>query len=485
MKAILARFSYEGNTFNPAVNPVGEAFQRNGVWRVGEPAVREWAASCESEFTGSLAYLAEMKWEAAPVFAASGRSSGGRLDAAGYQLLRATLRDAVAAALPADAIILHLHGAACVVELDDPEGDLLAMIRTELGFRGRIGVSLDLHANVTRLIFENADVITAYRTFPHIDLPETGRRIATLTLQPGVRTRAVAKLGMILPPTSARHEMGDLARMLALARQAEREVDDVALFPVQPWFDVAEFGSTVVVTGQQAGRVARRLAEDWYAHRQAYPTGLVSVEQIFQSLREKREHPWVLVDTADATTGGATGHSAFVLEQLLPHAATFNAPVLLQIVDPVTVDRAFAGETTFRIGDQQVAVKADRVRTAEGRYAPRGLSYRGMESSMNGAAVIEIGKLQIVAAREPTLGVTDPAFYECVGLQPDAALAVQVKSLIGWMAGYPASVQQGLYVDGPGATSLNFATLPFRPPNDRLFPMIDSAAPPLQIWERP
>ena len=352
MKALLALFSYEANTFNPEVNAVEAAFRRNGAWRVGAAEVRDWALRGEGELTGSLAYLEERGWIAEPVFAASARSSGGRLDADGYQALRNTLRGALAAALPADAIILHLHGAACAVGVDDPEGDLLAMVRTELGFAGRVAVSLDLHGNVTRQMLASADVITAYRTFPHTDLQATGRRAAALALQPDATTRAVAKLGMLLPPTATCDQEGDFARMQALARQAEEagDIDDVALLPVQPWLDIAELGSAVVVTGRGDGpaRVARRLAEDWYAHRAGYPNGLMPMADILQALAVKAQRPWILADTADAITGGSSGRSAYVLQALLPQADAFTAPVLLQVVDPETVDRATAGETFFQ-----------------------------------------------------------------------------------------------------------------------------------------
>jgi microcystin degradation protein MlrC len=486
MKALLALFSYEANTFNPEVNTVEAAFRQNGAWRVGAAEVRDWAVRGQGELTGSMAYLEERNWTAEPVFAASARASGGRLDADGYRTLRDTMYRALEAALPADAIILHLHGAACAVGVDDPEGDLLSMVRTELGFEGRVAVSLDLHGNVTRKMLAHADVITAFRTFPHTDQQATGRRAAALALQPDATTRAVAKLGMLLPPTATHDQAGDFARMQALARQAEEadDIDDVALLPVQPWLDIAELGSAVVVTGRSDGpaRAARRLAEDWYAHRARYPDGLVSMAAILQTLAVKAHRPWILADTADAITGGSSGRSAYVLQALLPHADAFCAPILLQVVDPETVDRAEAGQTSFRIGDQKVPVQASRVRTAEGRYAPRGRSYRGIETSMRGAAVIETGKLQMVAAREPTLGVMDPAFYECVGLDPESALAVQVKSLTGWMSGYEGCANQGLYVDGPGATSLNFTALPFLPPNDRIYPLVDPDPPPLQIW---
>ena len=38
----------------------------------------------------------------------------------------------------------------------------------------QIAVSLDLHANVTDLMVKNCDVIAGYKTYPHIDMFETG-----------------------------------------------------------------------------------------------------------------------------------------------------------------------------------------------------------------------------------------------------------------------------------------------------------------------
>ena len=38
--------------------------------------------------------------------------------------------------------------------------------------------SLDLHANVTPEMVEHADALIAYRTYPHVDMAETGRACA-------------------------------------------------------------------------------------------------------------------------------------------------------------------------------------------------------------------------------------------------------------------------------------------------------------------
>ena len=75
-----------------------------------------------------------------------------------------------------DGIYLDLHGAMVVESTDDGEGNLLKMIRKIVGYKIPIVISLDMHANVSRDMFELSDAITMYRTYPHIDMPDAGMR---------------------------------------------------------------------------------------------------------------------------------------------------------------------------------------------------------------------------------------------------------------------------------------------------------------------
>jgi len=79
-----------------------------------------------------------------------------------------------------DAVYLDLHGAMVCRHDDDGEGRLLGMIRQIVGPRVPIVASLDLHANVTAKMLENADALVAYRTYPHEDMAEAGERAAGL-----------------------------------------------------------------------------------------------------------------------------------------------------------------------------------------------------------------------------------------------------------------------------------------------------------------
>jgi hypothetical protein len=69
-----------------------------------------------------------------------------------------------------DGALLHLHGAMVTEAHEDAEGELLARLQQKLGSRTPIVVTLDLHANVTRKMADNANALIAFRTYPHIDM---------------------------------------------------------------------------------------------------------------------------------------------------------------------------------------------------------------------------------------------------------------------------------------------------------------------------
>lgn len=486
MKVALAQFIYESNTFNPREADL-EYFTQNGSWVTETTAVRQWAKASGSQLEGSLAVLEAAGVTTVPVFVAMCGTPGGRLSHACYAQVRQTLHDCLQAALPADALLLHLHGAVCAVGVDDVEGDLLVLVREELGFTGRVVISLDLHANVTPLMLQYADAVTAYRTFPHQDFYSTGERAAQLVLKSQATVRTLAKLAVLVPPTATDHRAGHFAALLQQAREFEQQpgIIDVSLFPVQPWLDINGMGTSVVVTATTAaaGRaIAEQLAESWYVQRHAWPTGLQPWSTILNTLASRTPAPWLLVDTADATTGGSDGTSAEAICRLWPLRDELPGEVLLWVVDPAAVAAAQSGEKKFRLGATGFPVEAGVMSCGEARYRARGRAYTGQEFSAGRAAVLRSGQMRIVVTEAGSL-CADPAFYECLGLHPESALAVQVKSHMGWQAGYEVGPERGLRFDGPGCTSLNFARLPFTGARLELFPLTDSPPNPISHWQ--
>lgn len=487
MKVALVQFIYESNTFNPVPAEV-ECFTRQGTWLTAPAAIRQWAAGTDTQLQSSLTTLTAAGAETLPCFVAVCGTPGGRLSAACHQQVRTAMREGLAGVMPVDAMVLHLHGAVCAVGEDDVEGELLAMIRGELAFHGPVVVSLDLHANVTPRMLEHADTITAYRTAPHVDFAETGGRAAQLLLAGAKETsRTLAKIAALIPPTATDHARGHFARMLQRARECERDpaIIDISLFPVQPWLDVEGLGSSVVVVARDAAvgaRVAQTLAQEWYEQRHEWSTGVRDWADLKSVLSRPVTEPWLLVDTADATTGGSAGSSAEAVVQLWPQRENLPGEVLLWVVDPAAVALGGAGELTVPLGEARFPVVGEVMFRGECRFRPRGRAYTGQTVSCGQAMVMAAGRLRIVVTEQGCL-CSDPAFFECLGLFPAAALAVQVKSLLGWQAGYEVGPERGLYFDGPGTTSLNFSRLPFSRERRDLFPLSDSPARPLSLWQ--
>ena len=486
MKVALAQFVFESNTFVPKSEEV-DNFKKGGAWLTSESEIRDWVAIADSQMGGSLKVLDEAGCETAPVFVALFGHCAGRLSAGCFHEIRTAIKEGLLRTMPADCIILHLHGAACAEGEDDTEGNLLEMVRKELGFQGRLVLSLDLHANITPRMVRHVDALTAYRTMPHRDFVQTGARAARLALAKQTFKCTVAKIAALIPPTDTNDLEGPFFDIVSQARQLEvvSDLADVSLFPVQPWLDVANLGSAIVITAKsekKVGHQARDLAEKWYAQHHDWESHLMDWEAIKGKLQCKKNTPWILVDTADATTGGSPGNSAEALKQLLPLKDNLPGEVFLLVVDPLTVKAARKGASRFITGQPAVEWNAEVIFVGQGNYQARGKSYTGISYSMGEAAVLKSGKLFVVACTMPALNA-DPAFYESVGLYPDEALAVQVKSLKGWVAGYQAEESRGLHFDGPGYTSLNFAKYSFRKENRQLFPLHHEPRNPVIIWQ--
>ena len=485
MNAALAQFIFESNTFAPGKAAI-DLFKRGGLWLETDAAIRSWVRESDSQMRGSLEVLEAAGWETSPCFAAICGSPAGRLTSACFREVCDTMLERIEAAGVFEVLILHLHGAACAEGEDDVEGHILDRVRRELGFDGRLVLSLDLHANITRRMLDCADAITAYRTMPHIDFHQTGARAARLATRAGDSLPVAVKLAALVPPTDASHRHRNFAHILKQAREIELEegILDASVFPVQPWLDIAELGSAIVITAEPnstASEQATKLATDWYSQRREWETHLSDWDSILPRLKEKKDNSWILVDTADATSGGSAGHSVEALRRLLPHKDALPGRVLLWVVDPATVAAAREGARLFRTGHPAVEWCGTVLFTGEGQYRARGKTYTGQTFSMGESAVIESGQLQVVACSYPAL-VSDPAFFECVGLEPDSALAVQAKSIAGWMAGYEADWERGLLFDGPGSTTLDLASLPFEGSARGLFPIHPQPEKPIELW---
>jgi len=122
------------------------------------------------------------------------------------------------------------------------EGELLKRVRAVVGPDMKIAVSVDSHANMTAEMFALANVIAAYRTYPHVDMADTGRRAAEMLLHV-VDTKAVVHFAVA--PTALSHSCQRHVTMMHPARGVYDALEalekDVLLLSFAPGFPASDF----------------------------------------------------------------------------------------------------------------------------------------------------------------------------------------------------------------------------------------------------
>src|SRR4029077_12813142 len=196
-------FLHETNTFAPTKATYAD-FVHGGGW----PAMTKGADVLNTmrNINGGLAGFVEEAeargWELVPtIFAAASPSAHVTEDA--YERIAKVIVDGIRNAGQLDAVYLDLHGAMVTAHINDGEGEVLTRVREVIGDDLPLVASLDLHANVTPEMVEHADALIAYRTYPHVDMADTGRASAkhlALMLKTNARlAKAFRQLPFLIP----------------------------------------------------------------------------------------------------------------------------------------------------------------------------------------------------------------------------------------------------------------------------------------------
>jgi microcystin degradation protein MlrC len=232
-----------------------------------------------------------------------------------------------------DAVYLDLHGAAVAEHVDDCEGELLARVRAIVGPQVALVASLDLHANVTRRMLREADALVSYRTYPHVDMAETGILAAELIarrLKAGRKEPLHQRRFPYLIPLNAQSTTMEPARGLYdELRAIDREFGTVLSFcPGFPAADFDECGPVLWGHGARAEEAVERL----YA-RAAEPTqwrckvfeAREAVERAL-ALAANATRPVVIADTQDNPGAGGDSNTTGLLHALLAQGAGRKYP---------------------------------------------------------------------------------------------------------------------------------------------------------------
>ncbi|MDE0289683.1 MAG: M81 family metallopeptidase [bacterium] len=475
----VASLVQETNTFSP----------RPTRWEdytvlVGEQAAKSLKRT-NTEFAGAFSALRRMGAEPVPLVAAWALPSGKVTDEA-FARLAGLLDDSLKSAGSLQGLVLSLHGAMASESLFDADSALIETARRRIGDVA-LGVCLDLHANVTDRMVQLADVLVGYHTEPHTDMASTGKRIARLVTAVSygeiAPSMALAKRPLLIPAEAMRTDVGPMAEVRRLAyERAAPHMLDVSLFPVQPWLDVPELGLGVSVVADADPTGARSLADEladeiWQRKERMTTPRLLTPDRAFRMARASGVKPFIMAHTADCPTAGAPGDDPVMIGQAALHGP--DLVVMHTVLDPSAVDqcRAAVGqrvrvEVGGRVNPGASSVVVDGIvrRVGAGSYRLAGRSFTRRQVSMGEWAVLQSGFHHLLVTSEPAISA-DPATWRHVGLDPDQADVLVVRSCSDYRANFPESAAEAVTLDLPGASGPRLEGLRFRNAPRPLYPL--------------
>lgn len=485
MRCFVAMFSHETNTFSTL--PTGRAEFEARDWRHGAELLDAYRGT--GTCLGGMIEVAEARGIALVPSVAAAASPAGRVTRAVYEEVTGRLLADLRAAGAVDAVLLALHGAMVPEHLDDGEGPLLGAVREIVGPGTPVGVTLDLHANLSEAMVRHATLLHGFRTYPHVDMAERGREAAERALDVlagRVRPAVACRRPPLLPPISGQRTAEDPMRRLceaAAAMERDGRAVTVSVFAGFPLADVPDAGLSVYVATHDDPPLAGRLADElvalaWERRREFLRAALPVPEAVARALALPGR-PVVLADIADNVGGGATGDGTAILRELLRVGARDATVACLW--DPEAVAacvRAGVGATvSLRVGARvddrhgEPVEVTGRVRLlGDGRFVHRGPMFRGTEGRLGTTAVLESGGVRIIltSLRWQTF---DPEMIRAAGIDPTAEKILVVKSSVHYRAAFEPIAHAIIEVDAPGLSSSNLDRFEFRRLRRPIFPL--------------
>ena len=495
MRIALGKFSQETNTLAPQPATL-QSFRDTMLVAGGE--IVERLRGTATEIGGMLDAAAALGVEVAPTVAAKAVSSGKVMREA-FEGISADLLAQISAARESgglDAVVLALHGAMLVEGIDDGTGEVLRRVRALIGPKTPLVGTLDLHANLTRQMAEEADALVVYQTYPHVDLHRAGdraMRLAVAFARGETRpTVALRRLPMILSPVNSSTSEGPAAEMRERLEEIERDprVLTASFCATQPWLNVADMACAVVVATNDDQPLADRLADDlaarfWSLRARFYDFELTPIDEAIRRALASPVGPVVFADAADGTGSGSSGDSTAILEGLLRWNTISPLPrrgrgvggvrslAYLSIVDPEAVAACCAAgvgaEVALALGGKIDRVHyrpvevIGRVRTlSDGTFTFKGPQSTGEEHRRGRTAVLAVEAAAFdvrIVLTETTCFNWDPEFYRSLGLEPRDARIVVVKSPTAFRAAYAGLMTDAISVDAPGPSTGNIKGL--------------------------
>jgi microcystin degradation protein MlrC len=490
-RVLTAELSHETNTFSRRKTDA-QAFKDRYVL-FGNEAIAA-RSEANTELAGFIDAGKAHGWQIDHVLSAAAGPNG-KVERATFEWLC----DPIIAAVERggfDGILLGLHGAMVLDFCEDGDGEILRRIRLLTGGAIPIAITLDPHANVSPQMCSLADIVVSFRTYPHIDMQETGRRAGAIlhrAMAGEIKPRTI-RVGrpMLEEANGGRTDIGPMIARLASARDYEGRADVFAV-SINAGFastDVADIGPTVLVTGQgdfdQHIAFAETMADDIWARRRESLNDYLTVEAAAAVAAgfDSRHGPIVIADYADNPGAGGYGDSTALLGALL--AAGVSDACFGPMVDGETVQAlhkakvgeqvrmVLGGKTDPEFGGGPLMLEGELVSISDGHFVGDGPILGGLSRSYGPSAVVRVGgtEILIVTIAQQMLDLQQ---FKSFGIEPESKRIIALKSMQHFRAAFEPIAGQVIVCDSGALCTLHYERLPYRNVPRPIFPLDEDA----------
>ncbi|MCP4470917.1 MAG: GNAT family N-acetyltransferase [Gammaproteobacteria bacterium] len=483
------RFWYEGNSFSPV--PADAEMFRAREW-VSGPAAREFYHDINVEIAAVEGFVeADPEIEAHYIFCAAAYPAGPMVPGLFNSMLGQIEEEL--ATRDWDGVYLSLHGSSVTADAEHPELSLLESVRNTVGSIP-LAVTLDLHANIEPALGRLANIVVGYKTYPHIDMLETGER--ALALLGRSMNGEINPVSLILPvefaPTSFNMQTasGPMADMIAAARGSETEHGfyDLSVFGGFVYADSPQTGAAISLCAEKghpdATSEATRLSRAFLAQAGNFDVYLPQPAPVLKALSGELASnpdlaPVAVLEPSDNVFSGGGADTPELLRQALEIGV--GAPALFAFFwDPeisarahqvglgAVFDCAFGGRLTDCFG-QPVRTSAKVERLTKGQFINLGPMENGLAVDLGATAVMRVGELRIIVTSR-NIPVNDRAYFQLHDLDPADFAVTYVKAKNHFRAAFADVFKRMIEVETPGPASSNLAAFQFRNvPDSKLF----------------
>lgn len=486
MRIAVGGFQHETNTFAPVKATLAD-FEAPDAWpglvKGGE--IIEAVRGVNVPVAGFIEAAQALGHEIVPLVWCSATPSA-HVTREAFETVAGLMLAGLEAAGGVDAIYLDLHGAMVCEHLDDGEGELLARVRALVGRDIPLVASLDFHANVTETMVREATILVPYRTYPHIDMAETGARsMELLERLDGEPLRAFRRLPYLIPLHWQSTLSEPMAGLVATADDLAREPGLLAV-SFAGGFAMADFpgcGPVVLAYGRDADVVnaaADALLKQALAAEALFAGTLYEPREAVKAAKAM-EGTIIIADTQDNPGAGGTSDTVGMLRALIEEKAE-NA-VLAVLCDEEAAGLAHQAGEGAQIeialgakagGADELPVRArfNVERLGDGRFMATGPFYAGSRMQLGPMALLRHEGVRIIVSSRKQQAA-DQAMFRHLGVEPREQKILVLKSSVHFRADFGPIAREILIAEAPGANTANPLRLIYRHlrPGIRISPM--------------